>query len=107
MLGADEALPSVFSGGGPSSDSERGEPLSLGVTLSPCAEERLERELGWTQLALQSARQRVWLISGSEQPSYLDGKNDVILPRCGGTFAGTRAVVPDRRALAAEGPSVA
>lgn len=66
VLGADEgAFPAFSQAEGLLSDSERRSLLSLGVTLSPCAEERLERELGWTQLALQSARQRVWLISGA------------------------------------------
>ena len=103
VLGADEgAFPAFSQAEGLLSDSERRSLLSLGVTLSPCAEERLERELGWTQLALQSARKRVWLISGSEQPSYLMARTKTILPRCGILLQGDCRFVPDRRALAAE-----
>ena len=103
VLGADEgAFPAFSQAEGLLSDSERRSLLSLGVTLSPCAEERLERELGWTQLALQSARKRVWLISGSEQPSYLMARTKAILPRCGILLQGDCRFVPDRRALAAE-----
>ena len=103
VLGADEgAFPAFSQAEGLLSDSERRSLLSLGVTLSPCAEERLERELGWTQLALQSARKRVWLISGSDQPSYLMARTKAILPRCGMLLQGDCRFVPDRRALAAE-----
>lgn len=50
VLGADEGtFPAFSQAEGLLSDSERRSLLSLGVTLSPCAEERLERELGWTR----------------------------------------------------------
>lgn len=103
VLGADEgALPAFSQADGLLSDSERRNLLSLGVALSPCSEERLERELGWTQLALQGARKRVWLLSGSEQPSYLMARTRAILPQCEVLSPEDLRFVPDRRALAAE-----
>ena len=103
VLGADEgSLPAFSQAEGLLSDGERRSLLALGVTLSPCSEQRLERELGWAQLALQSARRRVWLLSGSEQPSYLMARTRAILPQCGLLLQDELHFVPDRRSLAAE-----
>ena len=103
VLGADEGLlPAFTQTEGLLSDRERQSLLSLGVTLSPGGQERLERELGWAQLAFQSARRGLWLISGSEQPSYLLARTEKILPQCGRLSQQDARFVPDRRALAAE-----
>ena len=103
VLGADEgALPAFSQAEGLLSDADRRSLLNLGVTLSPEAEPRLERELGWTQLALQSAKTGVWLISGSEQPSYLMARTKAILPGCSQILQDELHFLPDRRALAAQ-----
>ena len=102
VLGADEgALPAFAEAESLLTDAERQSLQRLGVMLSPCAEDRLERELGRTQLALQSARSGVLLISGSEQPSYLLSRTRDILPGCVVLDPGAVRFVPDRRALAA------
>ena len=102
VLGADEgSFPAFTQAQGLLSDSERQSLQRLGVTVSPSAEQRLERELGWTQLALQSARKRVWLLSGSGQPSYLLARTQALLPQCGVLLPEQMPFLPDRPALAA------
>ena len=103
VLGADEgALPAFSQSEGLLSDSDRRNLSSLGVQLSLFASDRLERELGWTQLALQSARKRVWLLSGSEQPSYLMARTKTLLPQCETLSRQDAGFLPDRRALCAQ-----
>ena len=102
VLGADEgALPAFSQQAGLLSDDEREGLAKLGVVLSPCRQARLERELGWTALALQSAQREVLLISGSEQPSYLMARTARILPQCARLSPQEMPFVPDRTALAA------
>ena len=102
VLGADDgALPALSEPESLLSDLEREKLSKLGVTLSPSSEPRLERELGRTQLALQSAKRSVFLISGSEQPSYLLARTREILPGCQTLDAKAVFFVPDERSLAA------
>ena len=102
VLGADDgALPALSEPESLLSDIERQKLSKLGVNLSPSSEPRLERELGRTQLALQSAKRSVLLISGSEQPSYLLARTKKILPGCETLDAKDISFVPDERSFAA------
>ena len=102
VLGADDgALPALSEPESLLSDLERQTLSRLGVNLSPSSEPRLERELGRTQLALQSAKKSVLLISGSEQPSYLLARTKELLPGCKTLDAKEISFVPDERSFAA------
>ncbi len=102
VLGADEgSFPAFSQEEGLLLDSERQKLLALGIALSPSSEARLGRELAWTQLALQSAGSSVWLISGSEQPSYLLERTQKLLPQCRVLSPQALPFYPDNAALAA------
>ena len=82
LLGAEEGkFPAFGQSEGLLSDEERRRLLSLGLSVAPAQEARLERELGWIHTALSAVTGQVVLSTGGGQASYLLERTEKLFPR--------------------------
>ena len=82
LLGAEEGkFPAFQTPNGLLTDEERIRLHTLGLTVAPAQEARLERELGWICAALSAVTEQVILSTGGGQPSYLFERTEKLFPR--------------------------
>ena len=80
-LGAEEGkLPSYAPSLGVFTDDERQKLLTMGLSLAPAQEQKLERELGWIHAALSAAQDSCALCYSGDEPSSLYTRTQRLFP---------------------------
>lgn len=83
VLGAqDELLPAFSPQLGVLTDEERQKLLSMGLSLAPAQQQRLQRELGWIYAALSAPTERVSFSFCGDTPSFLYTRTRRVFAQC-------------------------